>query len=168
MKPIVYVGFTTSPDIISRLIRAVTHDKVSHVFLAWRDPNFECVMTIGANFNGVTMQPLDMMLEDFPVLWSGPRDLWPGILANKGLINKPYGYAHLLGMFIVEAEEHLLGRISQHNVFTSARVICSEYVCMILRSAGYDVLPGRDPGTIDPGDLEDCVKDLLFAHVSPQ
>ena len=152
-KPTIWIGFTSAPGLLGDAIRTFEQADVSHAFLAWDDFNFEQRMSLGANWNGVTMQPLARFALDHPRLYQGTRDLWPGIMALSHLINRPYGYSVLLGMSIVEAEKHLLGRVG-FNPVRSAAVICSEYVAMVMRKSGYDVLPGTDAGSIDPGDVE--------------
>ena len=154
-KSQVYIGFTSSPGWLSRLIREFEHADVSHTFLAWPDPNFDVWMTLGAEPNGVIQQPLSRFTkEDNPELWllSGP-DLWPGIITLLDVINTPYGYATLLGMSVVEAEEHLFHRAGD-NPIKRGSVICSEYVSLVLRMSGYQVCPDKSPESIDPGDIK--------------
>ena len=89
-KPLVVVGFTASPSWLGSLIRKFENADVSHAFLAWLDPDFENWMSLGANNNGVTLQPLSNFAKDKPEFYTldGP-DLWPGIITLLDVINTP-------------------------------------------------------------------------------
>src|SRR5690349_593541 len=117
------VGFTASPGILGNIIRWASNSGVSHCYLWWEDEDFETIMTLGANSNGITMQPLARMALDSPTLYVCEKDLWPGIVAYRYLINEPYGWADLFAMSVVEAERHLLLR-GGNDPERQARVIC--------------------------------------------
>lgn len=156
-KPPVGVGFTAAPGILGNIIRWASDSDVSHTFLFWDDPWFGCQMTLGANANGITLQPLSRMALDKPTLYRGTNDLWPGIIHYIDLINSPYGYASLLEMSVVEAERHLFLRAGARPP-DQARVICSTYVSLVLRKSGDNILPEVEARRIDPGQVELWIK----------
>ncbi len=148
------VGFTASPGLLGAMIRAAeASGAVSHAFLAWDSEAFGGRMTIGANWNGLTVEPFEALVHDRPLLFATPADLWPGVRALRRFINSHYDYAALLGMVAVEAEQHLRGRIIRNPLASKADFFCSEYVTAVIRASQMTILPGVPPGSVDPADL---------------
>jgi|SRR5579875_1251099 len=153
-KPQVLVGFTAAPSLIGALIRAAEGNApVSHAFLAWDDPCFGGRMTLGANWNGLTVEPFEALMGERPMLYRADFDLWRGIARLRRYINQPYDYAALFGMTVVEAEKLLAHRLARNPFCHRSDFFCSEYVIAVLRAAGQDLLPGVPQGSVDPADL---------------
>lgn len=153
-KPRVMVGFTAAPGLLGRLIRTAEGGApVSHAFLSWDDAYFGGRMTLGANWNGLTVEPFEELADDRPMLYRAAFDLWPGIARLRRYINRPYDYAALFGMTVVEAEKLLAHRIARNPLCHRADFFCSEFVIAVMRAAGYDPLPGVPQGSVDPADL---------------
>jgi hypothetical protein len=150
----IMVGFTASPGILGTLIReAEARGAVSHAFLAWDSECFGGRMTLGANWNGLTVEPFEVLVHDRPVLFSCAIDLWPGVRALRRFINGHYDYAALLGMVAVEAEQHLRHRMIKNPLASKADFFCSEYVAAVIRASGLGIMPYVPQGSIDPAAL---------------
>jgi hypothetical protein len=153
-KPQVMVGFTAAPGLIGTLIRAAEGGApASHAFLAWEDPCFGGRMTLGANWNGLTVEPFEALVNDRPMLYRADFDLWGGIARLRRYINRPYDYGALFGMTLVEAEKLLAHRIARNPFCHRSDFFCSEFVIAVIRSAGHELLPGVQQGSVDPADL---------------
>lgn len=147
---IIKVGFSASSG-IGKAIREFTGGDVNHAFILYHDPVLDTEVTFGANSNGFTMVPM----SDFPdvvvrVFTPMQTSLISGFRKNLNWINKPYDYAGLLGMSIVEFEVHILHWKEKNPFLDAHRLFCSEIATKIIRDSGYAILPSQSPGTIDP------------------
>ncbi|HLH76103.1 MAG TPA: hypothetical protein VKV28_04775 [Candidatus Binataceae bacterium] len=157
-RPRVMVGFSAAPGLLGALIRSAEGGgAVSHAFLAWDDPCFGGRMTLGANWNGLTLEPFEAMAGERRRLYLANFDLWPGIARLRRYINRPYDYAALFGMTWVEAEKLLAHRLARNPLCHKSDFFCSEYVTAVIRASGYDLLPGVAQGSVDPEQLLDAV-----------
>ena len=129
---------------------------MNHAFLIFFDPVFNCQLTLGANANGLTIEPLSVYNARVMHLFQ-PVDpnkgLEIGLRALMEWLNKPYDFAGLVGMIAVEVAWKLGCWEIDNPLGLARRLFCSEYVKMVLISSGYVVLPETQPGCCDPAQL---------------
>jgi hypothetical protein len=147
------IGFSASSG-IGDLIRLVTGGDVNHAFILYFDPIFQTNLTLGAQSNGLTSEPLfefpDQIIHLFEPLNSGFEE---GLRVNTKWLDQPYDYAGLLGMSLVEAAR-AIGHWQILNPFLDKqKLFCSEYAAMVIRASGYNILPDYQAGTVDPYQL---------------
>lgn len=148
------IAFSRSP-VLGAIIREFTGGDVNHAFAIYFHPIYKTLITLGANSNGFT----EMALREFPGhivrVWR-PLDvnLSLGMAAMADWLDKPYDYAGLLGMSVVEAEAHLMHRVAANPALDKHKLFCSEAMAMMVRKSGDDVLANYQAGSIDPYTLD--------------
>ena len=156
----IQVAFSASGG-IGALIRDFTGGEVNHAFLIFYDPVFDAKLTLGANANGLTIEPLDAFPNKIVHVFE-PVDLSKGLELGLRLwihlLNQPYDFAGLVGMAIVEAARKLGDHQARNPLLSEHRLFCSEYVKKVLISSGYDILPHVSPGDCDPAQLCEALK----------
>lgn len=161
------VGFSHSP-VLGAVIQAFTGGDVNHALIIYRDPVFDIDMTLGANPNGLTKEPLRDFVGNIVHVYypnSGPG-LLGGLRMYVDLLNAPYDYKGLFGMSMVEVA-HQLGVMRFKNPGLDAhKLFCSEYCTMVCRASGYNELPDVPAGSVDPAELSRALAaDSRFTEV---
>jgi hypothetical protein len=156
------LGFSRGTSFGERLksvtIQWFTGGTVSHAFLLYKD-NHLGWLTIGANSNGVTYQPLELFKRARQIVKlfepvTGEFSLWTGLTQMRDFIDAGFNLTGLIGMSIVEIATHWLRQTAPRNWLSDPhRVFCSQMCVAVLRHSGIDILPGRDFDTIDPATL---------------
>jgi hypothetical protein len=151
-------GVSFGERLKSATIRWFTGGTVSHAFLLYNDSHLGW-LTIGANSNGVTYQPLEqfkrarLIVKLFEPV-EETMSLWTGLARMRDFIDAGFNLSGLIGMSMVEIATHWLHQTAPRNWLSDPhRVFCSQMCVTILRHSGFDLLPGRDPDTIDPSTL---------------
>jgi hypothetical protein len=136
----VKICFSRSNTLVGEAIRSFTGGRVNHAFLAWKDPQFQIAVALGANPNGLTLSPYANFLrppEQVVCVFRPALSLWPGIRALASLLDTPYDYGGLVGMSVVELV-HRWYRRWLPNPWPSKCMFCSEYVRRVLKISGLD------------------------------
>ena len=151
--PTIYACFSQSRG-LGDLIRRFTGGDVNHAFLKWLDPTFGTWLTLGANANGLTIETLSKFPDKIMHVYEFPSPgLVKGLRAKANLLNSPYDYAGLIGMSLVEINDHLLERMVANPTLDYHKLFCSEYVTEVIRASGINILPKWLPGSVDPAAL---------------
>lgn len=145
------IVFTSSPSLISWLIRKATHSHVSHCFIVVDVMGGPCA--VEADYSGMRVVPLEVIEGESEVIatFDAGVDIvsWEEV---RRWLGRPYDYAGLLGFLWV-----ILGRSIGVDLKNPARsperVFCSESVVRILRSCGFDQARSLDPENTSPQDL---------------
>jgi hypothetical protein len=135
------------------LITVFTGGTVNHAFTLYYDTHLGW-MTLGANSNGVTYQPLGTFLKSHKIVAIfAPKKgtLWPGLNKIKEDIDKRYNYTGLLGETIVSVAHRLFHEYSVHNALSDPnRLFCSQFEADLIRANGYAFLAQYPDDAIDP------------------
>jgi len=148
------VGFSTSNELVSRLIRFFTKAKVSHTFLVIRAPFLEEDLVIEAAWAGFRATTLRRFKKKNTVV----ALMKPAVPLDKGLrdaltwLGESYDFGGLFGMAFV-----LLGRWLRRKVrnplHDSRAIFCSEANTLVLQASGYPGADVLDPTETSPADL---------------
>lgn len=154
MKPRVQIGFTAGKSLLGAAIRGFEGEDVSHALLGWDDPNWETRLILGANANGLTIDPAENF-KDKIEWWDTDLDLWVGLVKLRYLLNTPYDYQGIFGMAVFELRKRfgtrlILNSPTEHDV----RMFCSKFVIDVINNSGFWLLPEFEPGSVDPGLLQ--------------
>jgi len=171
-EPRIYAAFSRSNEEVGALIRKFTGGDVNHALLIWRDPTFNCWLTLGANANGLTIETLKNFKDQIIHLYApepGATGLIVGLQVWANWLNCPYDYAGLIGMSVVEASRLIAHRTVVNPTLTPHHLFCSEYVKNVIHDSGYvNVLGGQPAGSVDPFELSDALGHTLpFAEYDP-
>jgi len=150
------IGFSTSPAIISRLIRWATRSRISHTFILVDDTMFQQPMVMEADWGGFRYTTYDFFLRSNTVVTivepKVPLDAAIRKAAQR--LGENYAFDGIFGMVFV-----LLGRWLRRkwrNPFRSAHsVFCSEENTFIVQDAGWPGAEKLDPYSTDPEGLEE-------------
>lgn len=151
----VKVAFSASQG-LGTLIRTFTGGDVNHAFLIFYDPVFDTELMLGANANGLTIEPLDAFTDPIVHVFE-PIDpnkgLEMGLRLWVHLLNKPYDFAGLVGMAAVEIARKIANCQISNPLQAEQKLFCSEFVRKVLTSSRYEVLPEIEAGDCDPAQL---------------
>jgi hypothetical protein len=150
---VIYVGFSTSSAWYSRVIRAATGAKCSHVFLITDVLGVRLVLEEGTF--GYSTRTLDNMIASGSNVVQILTPLVPLDLAVKhsfDWLGQRYDYVGLLGMAWVMIMRAMRHRVSNPLASPHA-AFCSEEVTNVLRFAKHPNVDQLDPPSTDPEDL---------------
>lgn len=156
LDPNLYVGFSHSSGILSRLIwwiggrQGKYIDLATHAFFYYTDEHYGPVC-LGAEGNGVIVQSLANFIKEHTILaLYRPKGnlplLWADDLASK--LDEHYNLGGLVGMSFVEIMRRLHHSV-RNPTSNRKEVFCSELTIAVIREH-YDLLAGRDANTIPP------------------
>jgi hypothetical protein len=160
--PRIYILLSTGIDNTSALIRWYTNSDISHALIAWWNSEFDTVMTLGAQSNGLTVETLDTFLAAGNVIkyvFTAPG-LWVGARKNRDLIDCPYDYYGLIGMGAVEAWQHWTKSWINNPLSSKRALFCSAYAQKICIDSGYSVAAYLQPNQVSPATLVDTLKTM--------
>lgn len=150
-----FVLFSTTDSLISRVIRFLTKSKASHVCLLYYDLNFRDWMIIEAAEHGFSLIQLDKFCEKNRVITIlVPKyDIANGLRHISRWFSTDYDYSGLVGMSVV-----LFGRMIKKrfkNIFQQKRKrFCSESVVQMLQAIDYPKSDKLNASETTPDDLE--------------
>ena len=155
----VYVYFCKGTSWLSKLLRFFTGQGPSHAALAWVDPNLGPV-TLTAEWNGWVLRSCTTV-GDVSAVYRFPQyDLWVGLRACRGLFGSPYDYlGAFVGQGLVSALWAWLHVKIRNPLKSTGSVFCSDATARVLVASGVPL--GIDPGSVDPGQLEEAVNRCL-------
>lgn len=167
-KDKVYIGFTASDGLVSRLIRWFTKGDVSHVFLLYWSPVWDSWVEHGAVGRGfiATKAPGGSVKHLKSLYYVG--DLTPGMAACSDFLGAPYDYRGLLGMTWVEFAKHRLKKQAKNPLEADHAMFCSEIVRRIIRESPNVMLPGLlgvDAAT-DPEMIESAIQEAYNINLA--
>jgi len=136
------IGFSTTPNLSSWLLRKLTGSSCSHTFLFYVDQDWDIAMVMEAHETGYRLVPFARFEQENTVV----RLVNPEVPIEDGVrwsalhLGSAYGYSKLFGMALV-----LLGRIFRKRWKNpgqdSHSMFCSEMTVRILQQSGY---PGAE------------------------
>lgn len=148
------IGFSTTNNPLSRIIRRFTGSECSHVWFVYFDEDFQQDMVMEAHWT-YQLIPLKTFARKNKIvdIITPKYPIDDAVKSSVEWLGTAYDVSGLLGMSWV-----LLGRKLRHlwkNPFRSARnVYCSEAVTRGLLAAHYPLLNrGVDPEAVSPSDL---------------
>lgn len=149
------IGFSTTKAWYSRLMRWLTHSRVSHAYLVYDHPLWQRYIVLEANLPGYIESDYkkwrergnDVVAEVFV----SDIDISIGFKAAESWLGDGYDFTGLFGMIPV-----LIARLFKRRIrnpwLSSKSLFCSEAIARILKLSNY---PGfnLDPGIATPEDL---------------
>jgi len=157
---VISIGFSyRSGNLVSWVIRKMTHSDVSHAWLLVDDVTLRGKIVMEAGFAGWETESYEQFLAQNTVVATIDMkcDLSKGIEAAREWLGSSYDFMGLLGAFVV-----IVGRwfkFMWHNPFNSSKTLfCSEAIARVLQEANYPGAASLDPGTVTPQDLYTFLK----------
>lgn len=156
----VQVGFSTSGDLISRVIRFFTKATVSHTFLVIHSPLLLENMVIEAAWAGFRMTTMSRFKTKNTVV----ALMEPVVPLDRGLkravswLGESYDYTGLFGMAYVIMLGRWLRRKVKNPGHNPHAVFCSEAVAMVLQESRYPGADELNPSETTPGDLYEFMR----------
>jgi hypothetical protein len=157
----VYVGFTTTDSLLSRVIRYFTKSDVSHSFMAFE--LFGKLWILEAGISGVVILPWERLPKDsrivdyFEIDGIMPKDL----VSAMDNLGSSYDFTGLFG-FIFPIVGRWLKK-KWHNPWNNSKsLFCSEFVTSTLQSCNFPGAESLIPSDTSPSDL----RDFLFKSLS--
>lgn len=143
-RPKAYFAFTIAINnfafkLLAWLIIKFTGGDVNHAcIIAW-SPEWNCWQAIGANSNGITIEPLEEFKRTHRIVHmfeASGFSIWDGLRAHAGDLDKSYSYGGLFRMAFVEIRDRMFKRQPnlKHQV-SDKRLFCSEWVFEVAHSA---------------------------------
>ena len=154
----VHIGFSTTNQLISRIIRFFTGSKVSHCFMLFE--LFEQAWVLEAGFFGISLKPLKKFQKSDTVVALVPVPLAEEDVARAmQALGEKYDFGGLLGSIFP-----LIGKWFKQkwkNPWNNSKALfCSEFCLKSLQEAGFPGADQLDPASTTPQDL----LDFLTAH----
>ncbi len=167
----VRIGFSTTTNPLSGLIRWLTRSKVSHAFLVYYDVDFRRDMVMEAEHRGFRIVPFDRFSEHNTVIavFEPRSSLDEGLVKAVDWLGEDFDVRGLFRMawLIVSRGLKARARLRRRNLLVGTRsLFCSEAVARVLLGARY---PGfdRDPETTSPEDLYEFFHEEQAAGEDP-
>jgi len=147
------VGFSTTKNVTSRIIRWFTKSRASHAWLLYHDWDWEMDLVMEATEGGFKLTSFERFKGENEIvrIFEPKYPVDPGVKKLAAKLGEGYDYLGLFGMVI-----NVVGRWLKRkwkNPWASAdKVFCSEAVAEALKLAEY---PGfnLDPTVTEPEDL---------------
>lgn len=150
----IYIGFSSSNDWLSKLIRVFTRGKVSHAFLAYDDPVIGCKMVMEAQWDGFHLKKLSKSPSSSGemILIQPKHDISQLPKICSDWLGDPYDYSGFLGAIPVMISR-FYNKKSKNMISDAKAKFCSEAISLGLQKINY---PGSDkliPDQTTPQDL---------------
>lgn len=152
----VKIGFSTTSQWVSRLIRYWTNAQVSHSFLIYRDDKLEQDMVLDVAFGGYRVLPLDQFARTNTIL----HVIEPGVDLTVGMkvvarwLGRPYDWRAFVGF------SKWFRSLKRNPTENPKAIICTEVVVHALRISGYPGATELDPKGTSP----QALLDFLLRH----
>ena len=148
----IYIGFSSTNTILSRLIRWVTGGVVSHTFLVFE--MYGRPWLLEAEWDGIVVTPMEKfkahnnIVKIFPVASLTDKD----ISLAMDMLGEAYDYTGVFGIIITKFGD-IFKKKWRNPLNNTKALFCSEMVTKVLQNAQY---PGSDiliPENTSPQDL---------------
>lgn len=151
------VGFSyRNGNVLSKLIRKLTHSKTSHTWLLVDDSVLGSQIVIEASLAGFACVDYDYFKKKNQIV----AVVEPKYSLDQGLkkiakdLGEPYDYVGLFGQLVVIVGKWF--RRKWHNPFVSKKsMFCSEAITMVLQGSDYPGAKLMVPSDTSPQDLLD-------------
>lgn len=145
----VRIGFSTTNQWVSRLIRWWTHAPVSHTFLIYYSECLGQDMVLDVAFSGFRVIPLALFEQRNKVLHviEPAVDLTPGMRVIARWLGKSYDWKAFV------AFNRWFRTFKANPTENPKSIICTEMVVHTLRISGYPDAAGLDPKGTTPAAL---------------
>jgi len=164
----VWIGFSTTNKLLSRIIRWCTRGKSSHAWMRYWDATLEQHMVIQAEIEGYETIPWKRWKKQnilIAVYESKELDLMPGVRHMASFLGVAYDFKSALWTGL----KRWLGKKFKRPFHSPKKLMCSEAVCLALQ---YDKVPCVEkfnPELVSPQELENAVSSSAdFTKVSFQ
>lgn len=150
----IYVGFSTTNGLLSRIIRWATRATVSHTFLIVDDTTLGGPLVIEEAWCGCRVTTLERFQKSARVVdvLVPPVPLESAVREAVAMLGQRYDWAGLVGMLFVLVGRYL-GRKVRNPLRSAHAMFCSELNTRILQEAGYPGAEALDASATDPDDL---------------
>lgn len=153
------IGFSTTKNYLSRLIRRVTASPCSHAFIVFTDSSLKMRMVMQAEAWGFEVRPLKRWIEnnilvaEFKPVTTGGR-LEKPLYKIAGYLGVKYDYenAFFSGLKSLLERWHK-SRFTLKLARSPHKLMCSEAVTRFLAYAKFEAVKGLDPESTSPGEL---------------
>lgn len=165
----IYIGFSRSRSIRSKLVRWATGAAWSHVWIEYPSHAWGGRWVAHSAENGVVKVPAEPYLASCEAVkrFEVKVDITKGLEACREFVGRKYDYKviwnALVGVIHRVTKWQWLYKIVSKD---SSKLTCSEFVSSILKEAGVIGTEGMDPELTTPGDLERfCSSSPIFGVV---
>ena len=160
----VYIGFSTTNMLLSRLIRWFTRSKVSHCWFRVYDPTLEQWLVLSAGLLGyeIYLYPKYKKGNTVVAEFVSGMDLFPATKEMVKDVGDTFDFCGLLGMGLVTAARRWFNTKIKNPFNDSGKMFCSEAVTRLIQLGKIEGAGSFDPAITTPDML------LRFLSVSPQ
>lgn len=156
------IGFSTTNNWVSKIIRKMTHSKVSHAWIYFdNDSFFGFPLVLESTTEGFRIIPYEQFKKANIVvtLVDTKIDISSALVKEAQNLGESYDFIGLIGMFFVMIGKWFKMKIKNpsHNLHS---MFCSEAVVRILQQANYPGTKDLDPKNISPEDLYELLNSL--------
>ena len=153
------IGFSSTTNILSRIIMWATHSKASHSFLIFEVADEPII--IQSSIHGVECMNYYRFLEGHKIVakykLSDKLEEQEALSASIKLLNSPYDFLSVFGfgwvLFCKMFGKKVKNPFPNRNAYQ-----CSEFVLTVLKAAGLNgKLKDLDPELTSPEDLIECL-----------
>lgn len=152
------IGFSTTKNWLSRIIRWFTQASVSHAWLLYFDVDFGQDMVLESTLEGVRIIPYEVFKKNNLIVKVAipSQDLKIGLVKAGETLGSNYDFTGLFGMLWVMFGRWLRKKWRNpmerpHSMF------CSEFVAQVLKWSGYPGTDFWDPSDMTPKDLYEFI-----------
>lgn len=152
----VWVGFSTTNKLMSRLIRWVTRGKSSHAWMRYWDDTLEQYMVIQAEIEGYETIPWFRWKKKNRLVAayeSKELDLMPGVRRMARYLGVEYDFKSAFWAGI----KRWLGKKFKRPFHSPKKLMCSEAVCMALQFDRVPCVKGMNPELVSPQELQAAI-----------
>lgn len=145
----VLIGFSTTENWLSRLIRWYTKASVSHTFLMFDQDGVDMVLDV--DFSGYRLIPFTEFAKDNNVIYlvTPIVDIDLGLRAVRMWLGKPYDWRTFI------AFHRWFRALKRHPTENPTSIICTEVAITAMRISGYPGADGLDAKGTSPQALLD-------------
>lgn len=167
MNNVIWVGFSTTNKLVSRIIRWVTRGKCSHAWVRYWDASLEQHMVLQAELHGYETIPWKRWLtKNRLVAVFTPSDL--DLLPSVRFIGQYLGVDYDLKSALWCGLKRWLHKRFVRPTRSPSSLMCSEAVCRMLQHSKVACVADLDPELVSPKELmERLAESPDFLVVTP-
>jgi hypothetical protein len=162
-KRAIYVGFSTTNKIVSRVIRWFLRSTASHAWISFYDETLAIRFVLQAEAWGLELRPWCRWLKQnrlvalFAVHPTSLERVRQNLVQQSNRIGTEYDFTNAIRVGLARFIRRVFRITVSTPIATPHKVFCSEIVYDLIRTQ-LDELHQTNPETIDPEYLKQCVE----------
>lgn len=164
----VWVGFSTTNLLVSRLIRWVTRSKCSHAWVSFYDTTLQQYMVMQAELHGYEVVPWKRWASKNKLVAAYTPVEAVDLMPDVRFIGQYLGVDYDLRSAVWSGLKRWVRRRWRRPTTSPGSLMCSEAVCRLLQNGSFACVAGLNPELVSPQELWDRLatsKD--FVQVKP-